>query len=533
MKRSIHKNYVLFFIITFYFFTPLQAELDDLDMLADASDWHYTERSTSDITPQIVLDLIASPPLLLQDRLQNNLYLFTYPATQQRRRSLLDYPFCLLHDYCLPECGIQWNCWFFYNQTTVDNFTKEGTNITSYWNLNDANIIGDLDLDDFGINVPDVVSLFGFLKMQERRGGIMWGFFYAGERGWNLEVRTPFYYNERNFFVTEEEKFLIEGSIIFDTDDSGSTDEGEIRKHFVSDGLGVGDTRVSAGIFVVEAPTMQLNLGIEMTLPTGYPFHYGFLGSYFSKDSNHPPFNLLELFQLGLPPVSDIDAVKQISMNFFVSAFDKLSANLLQVSMGNGGHIGIAPFFENFLVLGDRYRITTRGAAEYLFPATEQRFYITKKFPQEFEAFEPYTTEQGANPDQAPEKLDFLNEQLIDTFIPLVFPTSIYPGFIIKLSSEVSTFLGETWRMGVGLDLWWQDKERLGHIKANALEIANIRTDIATKPGEFQAKVFATANYYTQCRWFDWCLTGYVDYTMLRYGIGKDFTISIRFTADI
>lgn len=552
MKQAIHKSYVLgiiALIIQIQIQLPIKAnflsespsfnnvsspyyEIDDLDLLADAVEWQPTQRLIEDITAQLVLDFICSPPLLLQDRLQNNLYLFTFPANQQRRRSLLDYPFGLLHDYCLPECGLEFNFWFFYNQTTVDNFTKEGTNITSYWNLNDANILRDLDFEDFGIDIPTAVELFGFLKMQERRAGIMYGAYYAGECGWNIEARMPLYYNERNFFVTEEEKLLIESSIIFDTDGSGDTDEGEIRKHFVSDALGIGDTRVSAGLFVIDADTMQLNLGIEMTLPTAAAFHYKLLGGFFPKNSNHPPFNLLELFQLGLPPISDLDAVKQMTIDFFVSAFDKLSANLLQVSMGNGGHIGVAPFFENFLELGERFSITTRGAAEYLFPATEKRFYITKKFPQEFQAFEPYTG-QGADPEQAPEKLDFLNEQLINTFIPMVFSTSVYPGFIVKLSSELSGNFGDTWRFGVGYDLWWQDKERLGRIKANSIEVANIRTDIAARPGEFQAKVFSTVNYYTEGRWFDWCLTGYADYTILRYGIGKDFTISIRFTADI
>ncbi len=507
-------------------------EIDELDALADSVPWKFVVRAGSDITAQDVLDFIAAPPLLLQDRLQTNLYLFTFPANQ-RRRSLLDYPFNYLHDFCLPECGVQGSAWFFYNQTSLDNFTEAGTNITSYWNLNDENIIRDIDEDDFGINIPDAIALLGLLKMQERRTGFLFGAFGVWD-SWNLELRTPFYYNERNFFVTPEEQALIMNSNFFDTDNSGSTSRKELHEHFVSDAFGLGDTRVCAGCFLVDQENFGLNVGALMTFPTAFAFERGLIGGDFNKNSKHCPFDLLSLFQLALGTPPNTDLVTQLSIDFLVSAFDKLSANLLQVSMGNGGHIGAGFFFENDLPLNERFKITTRGEIEYLFPSSERRFYITKKFPQEFTAREPYTTEEGADPAQAPEKLAFLNMQLIDTFIPKVYSTSIYPGFIVRFASELSGYFGETWSFGIGYDLWWQDRERLGPIHANPLQIANIRTDIATRPGEFQNKIFGTICYYREDGdWFDWNLTVYGDYTILNSGIGRDFTLSFRYSAAI
>ncbi len=526
-------TYPLIYLIVFIITLPLSGfEFDELDALADNDDWHFIERNAASITPQDVLDLIASPPLLLQDRLQNDLYMFTFPGNR-RRRSLLDYPFNFLHDYTLPCWGLEVTSWFFYNQTSEDYYTKEGKFLSSYWNLSTDNIIGDIDLTDFGIQLPDAIQLFSMLRMQERRTGFMFDAFYAGIDGWNLEIRTPLYYNERNFFLTPEEKEMLENSILFDEDNSGSTDQDEIDQHFISDAIGLGDTRLSAGLFVIDQENFQLNIGLDMTLPTGVAFVRGLRGSNFPANSIAAPFDLLELFQLAFGTPPDLEAVKEMSIAFVSSVIDKLSANLIQVHMGNSGHVGLAPFFENYLPLNDRFEIVTRGAVEYLFPAYEKRFYITKKFAQQFNAFEPYTTAEGADPAQAPAKLAFLNEQLINTFIPMVFSTDVYPGFIVKFCTEIIGNFGDTWQFGLGYDLWWQDKEQLGRIKADPLVIANIRTDIATRPGAFQNKLFSSVNYYKHGRWFDWYLTGYGDYTVLNSGIGKDFTVSVRFTVDI
>lgn len=532
MKKNIRTAVVFGLLAFIHNAVSLDSEIDELDTLADNAQWEFIIRSGSDVTPQNVLDFIAAPPLLLQDRLQNDLYLFTSPANQ-RRRSLLDYPFNYLHDYCLPECGVQANFWTFANVTNRGNYTESGKTISSYWNLNDENLIGNIDEEDFGINIPDAISLFSGMWMEERRAGFMGSAFGVWD-SFNCEIRSVLlYYNERNFNVGPEERARIEQSNFFDENNSGTTDTAELHRHFISDAFGCGDTRICGGCFLIDQENFGLNVGALMTLPTALAFERGLIGGDFDKNSCHAPFDLLSLFQLFLSTPPNLVEVTRTSIDFLISAFDKLSANLLQVTMGNGGHIGTGFFFENFLPLNNRFKITTRGEIEYLFPSSEKRFYITKKFPQEFTALEPYTTDEGANPEEAPEKLAFLNNQLFDTFIPKVYKTSVYPGFIVRFASELTGYFGQTWSFGIGYDLWWQDKERLGSIKACPLQITNIRTDIATRPGSFQNKIFGTASYYCEeSIWFDeWCLTFYADYTVLSSGIGKDYTLSLRFTA--
>jgi len=526
-KRMVCGVFVIFFMCTSVYSIKNDSfedyDFDELDIYANMLEEHEGLRADGCIDAQGVLDLIADPATIdAQSKLQQNLYLHTYNVNQ---RSLLDMPQFLIHEYCLPQRW-QINSWFFYNETTRANFTDEGTNITAYWDLENANFIQNLDQLDLGVDIPTAIELFGLLKMQERRGGFMFGVAHANGR-FNLEFKTPLYYLERNFFVTPAEEKLLEEFF-------GPSDP-EQQKHFISDRIGFGDTRLTLGCFAVEHDRLKLNVGVEATIPTQISFHKGLLGSDFPKNSNHPIFNLLELFQLVFCEVNDPMQIEAISVNFLLSAFDKLSANLLQTSLGNNGHLGLMIFAEKFLHINDRFRVTTRSALEYLCPALDTRFYITKKFRQEFNAFEPYTTADGAIADQAPVKLAFLNEQLINTLIPKVYQTMIYPGFIFKFTTCIDSVLGKRkrWKLGVGFDLWWQDRERLGKIYATPWQISQIRTDIAVKPGAYQNKLFISSNYNGRGENFDWCLTLYGDGTFLSSGIGKDFNLSLRFAAEI
>jgi len=182
--------------------------------------------------------------------------------------------------------------------------------------------------------------------MQERRGGFMLGVAHANGR-FNLEFKTPLYYLERNFFVTPEEQEILESFF-------GPSDP-EQQKHFISDRVGFGDTRLTIGFFAVEDDRLQLNVGGEATIPTQIAFKKGLLGSHFKKNSNHPIFNILELFQMVFCEVKDVSQIEAITINFLLSSFDKLSANLLQTSLGNNGHLGLMIFAEKFMQFNDRF----------------------------------------------------------------------------------------------------------------------------------------------------------------------------------
>ena len=91
--------------------------------------------------------------------------------------------------------------------------------------------------------------------------------------------------------------------------------------------------------------------------------------------------------------------------------------------------------------------------------------------------------------------------------------------------------MAHRWQVAIGYDLWWQQKEKLGTIKAPEPERSILRKKIATRPGAFQGKIFGSATMFKkgpQCN-CDWSLSLYADKTFLRSGIGKDFNIGLRF----
>lgn len=507
-------------------------EIDEFDVLSDLDERNHGSyqpvvRATACVDPQEVLDLITCPAgpgipfaVEMQNRLQENFYLFTNPPNQ---RSLLDLPEFLLHLQQLPSSNWQFNTWWFYNQTSQAFYTSNSPLITSYLNVNSDVLLAGVEeaLIEFDspIDLPLARELFGFIKLQERRSGFMFDFYYNHNR-WNFEWKMPLYYFERNFFVTSEEQKRLEEIFQFETDTS-------IYKHALSDQVGIGDTRLNLGYLAVDKDWVAVNVGGLMTIPTGFAFARGLVGAHFQKNSNVGPFDFLTLAQLGICD-HDVEAIQVIAFDFLTDVADKLAANILQTGMGNNGHVGLGLFVEKHMQFTPRFRFKTRAELEYLFPASERRFYITKKLAKEFTDLEPYCE---ATDGKAAEKLDFLNEQFILTLVPRVYSTSIYPGFIFKMQSGILGTVGRTWEMGAGFDIWAQSKEKLGRIKAQPVQLQNIRLDNASRAAAFQTKLFGIINYY-KGRNHDWSLGLYGDYTVLNGGIGKDFNLSLRFSLD-
>lgn len=490
-------------------------EVDDLDQFG--AGWEPILRQGC-ITPEEVITILTNEPILAQERLKNNFYLFTNPPNS---RSLLDLPQYLLHLWCLPYTKWQWYVSLFYNQTTKGNFTKNGTTIDTYLDLNNAGLLQKLEELEFGIDIPTAVELFSAFKLQERRTGFMLGGVWLKDK-WYFECKAPIYYLERNFFISEEEQLAIEHFL----NPEGTVAEDEeiqdqIQRRAICDHFGLGDTRFNVGRFLIDNDRMMLIIGGLATIPTAGTFASGFLGTNFEKDSDHAPFSLLELFQLGLCDEKDIDKIKAITIAFGISAYDKLAANLLQTGLGNNGHVGLGIFLEKHLKLSRKFSFKTRGELEYLLPTWEKRFYITKKFPRAFdESFRHYE-----DPALAINNINFLNQQLINTVIPKVYNSLIWPGLLVKFDTALCGKIGKNWEVAVGFDLYWQEKERLGDIDATPSELFNIRKDNATKPGAYQNKIFGSVNYTKKGRYYDWCISFYGDGTVVQYGVGKDFNL--------
>src|SRR5690606_31791093 len=117
------------------------------------------------------------------------------------------------------------------------------------------------------------------------------------------------------------------------------------------------------------------------------------------KTSSVPTFNFETLFDLAEPDITEEKKAEAFNMirNFALGALDRLSANLLDAQLGNGGHLGVGLFIRTATTLdqtpfalffkGDwtkKVAFNGRGSFEYLIPAGEPRFFIAKINPKDF-----------------------------------------------------------------------------------------------------------------------------------------------------
>ena len=113
-----------------------------------------------------------------------------------------------------------------------------------------------------------------------------------------------------------------------------------------------------------------------------------------------------------------------------------------------------------------------------------------------------------------------------------MFPTRISPGYIFLWNTSL-TYQGEKLDFQFGYDLYWQDKEKLGTINGTPAQVAQLRTDIAVKPGAYQSKLFGDLIYKKQGRNRDYYFGFHLDATLLSVGIGRDFTGAFYFDMTI
>lgn len=447
--------------------------------------------------------------------LQQDLYLRTNPIVQ--RNFPIDFPIA----YFLGCKAFRWqpSISFLYNQTTQGFFTHNGTFLDSYLALNNPDLIGKIDQVAFGLGTAQIFSLLRNVKIQERRAALF--FTGAGFKGnWYLEAQIPVLYVAKNFHLTAEEKRALENELFSDDQEEKSEFDNFTREHLISDQIGIGDLRFYAGKNLIKKSMLNFMAGFLATLPTALPFAKGLYGTHFPKNNLNPTVNFVSLFNLAL---ENPEQLQQEVTQLLLAALDKLSANLLQPTLGNNGHVGVGIFGDTTVEATSRLSLRTRAALEYLLPASEQRFYLKKKSRAEFESFNTDT------PENCQAEIAFLQQQFINTLFPSIFNTTVFPGFIFKFNTLLTADMTSRWKFNLGYDLWWQQGEGLGKVSSGNIPRFALRPDISTKSDAFQNKIFGSIVYSKKGDIYDWCLSMYGDRTFLSSTIGKDFTLGMRF----
>lgn len=473
------------------------------------------------LTDQDIIKLLVQvgAPAALQGRL----YKKSNPIVI---RSLLDLPSLLFLDDQTENFTFSGK--IFYNQDREVILTDNSTRLASYLNVNMPDFLQQLELEDFGIDVPDIFPLLANVRLEERRIGFMFSFC----RRWDtvkLRIAFPFYYLEHNFFLNEEELSQIQDSPLFSeftpTRSDAEDAEAFFREHLVSDKIGFGDMRINALYHTLETPCSDLWLGGLLTLPSARTVACGFIGGCFRKPLGQPRFDLrapLIAFFCQNDPQQAFD----LALNLGIKAVDALTANLANTSLGNNGHVGIGPFLQHVWYLTPDARLVSNGSVEYQFSAPERRFFIVRVNPYEF-------AERDFNdPNQATSNINFLNRQLINTLFPFVAETRVRPGPLVKFSTAL-VFDPPNYTIELGYDFWWQGHERVKlkptHHRLPPLDIAR-----GLKPSAYQNKFFGKIIRYVQTQGgcYDWHIGLCSDITFSQKGIGRDFTVAIDLGVD-
>lgn len=465
--------------------------------------------------------------------LEENLYLHTNVLNN---RSLLDLP--LFEPLCIPyRQGWAAGFDFFWNQTPRMNFTWSSDRISSYLALQEVSFVSKLEeaIDmlapifadpSAAININKVLALAANLSVEQRRIGFM----LHGTRSWDdwrIRFFCPLYYLERNYFLTQAERDELAAEFGFDTQE---LDQEFQDTYLVSDKAGIGDTRIEFDATVYKSNINSIRAGLLATIPTAFSFKNGLKGNAFKKTACLPPANLIEnLFCIALSDkpenvkVAESIALLQV---FGLGSLERLSANLLDTSLGNDGHLGIGALTRFETDLGSmiwstdehEFHWKNRISLEYQIPSNEKRFFVEQNNPEAF------AQRNFDDPDQADANLEFLEEELVKRFYPVAFDVLIQPGVIFRFDSRVC-YQKRNWSLMTGAELWAQSAARFKSVDAFGRLASQLDIAKAKASGALQLSIFGGLSYTLERPQRTWILSLNGDGAVVTRGIGKDFTL--------
>jgi hypothetical protein len=518
-------RFILTFLISLTFTLPLeiksQSELEQQieaglfdyepemsDMINTALDPNIT-RATKASTIDTLTD--ADEKINAHLLLQNPIYFRSHPIG---RRSIIDLAIFQNFATFIPLTKL--SCLPFYTQTYQEYYFKEYEAIKHYIDMKQDHLIRALDVLRFTtFNVPQVLSLFENLKLQERQIGFMFEGVQTTDE-WSFSARMPLYYTEHNMFLTSSEQATIEDSAIF------VNFEGDpiqfAKDHLISDYIGLGDTKINFEYLLKTTPKYQFSLGGKITVPTTWRIGKGIIGSHF--DVNKKAFDL-DLHSDILDLIATPDKIKDNVAAFGLDVMDRLSTILLEQGAGNNHHFGFGIFGHSTMFFREHVYLTSLSSMEVFTPAPEKRFFIVKNDEGAFNAF----NWDNVNV-QVEDKLTFLNAQLKEKFFPPAYSTVIWPGVIFQ-STMALTYEGQKWNFVAGSDFWWKTKEHFLNIKAPS-DIKDLLEIEKAKRGHlYQTGVWVAAERHPFPE-SEWQFGVRLGTTTLSNGIGQDVSFAFH-----
>jgi hypothetical protein len=432
--------------------------------------------------------------------------------------------FWLMPDKC---ANLNWNfrTHLFFNDNGYLHMSPKGYTLgTSYIQLNEE-FFEDIDIQEFQDKLPSLF-LMSPAKIQERRLGFMFQTFKNWQK-YSLEALFGLIYDERNYFFTPEEQAALTDQFAAENTSNGARNP-TLIEHALSDKIGITDLQLKFRIPIcdtTDTDRVYINAGPIVTVPTAFALKNGIFGSNFVGKSHRPTFNIKQL--LDDAQAGNTTNAAQIVIPVLVNSIDRLSEDVLQTPLGNGGHFGVGALIEPQYIYSDSIRVPISAWFEYLVPAYEPRFYIQKKYPALFTDDALYWP--GMSEAEAGASLAFLDEQAINTIYLERESVKVHPGFTgefqiapeFKINSCIFT---------IGYDFWFKQREHLGKFQtAQKATIAQLNRAYNKPFCAYQNKVFSKICYRAIKKTYDWTLDISGEKTLSSYGIGKGWSLAIAF----
>jgi len=507
-----------------------QDYLDFFNEYLESADLEHISRVIEPIQIMIFLERLGIPELL-----DEPIFLHT---NRLNKRSLLDQP---LFEPDRAEFPGKWviGSSAFLRKTNRSNFTKHSDKLKSYIALAEQSLIDKLEnsIDQANILSPGleieiakILSLFENMTVEERQAGFMMHLMKRW-RTTTFRMMFPLYYAENNFSLTKREQDEVARVL----GRPAPEEEERFRKrHFISDKIGMGDTRIEIDHVFFKRPSGTLRGGGLATIPTAWTWGGGFLGSLFAKPSTLPIFELEPIFNAidSQSPEAEQEAFIILN-NFLLNAFDRFAANLIDVPLGNNHHLGLGLYLRGKIPLdyyintsfAHRIKLASRTSIELFLPATEKRFYINKIDEEGF------SNHNFKDNEQAAENLQFLKEQAVARIFLRAFDTRIIPGVIFRWNGG-AYYQGERFGFNLGTDFWLQNKARISKIYVPQKTKNEIDIPKAKQPVAYQGKIFGGIVFKDKTDKRSWYFSLNADASLYERGLGQDYSVSFNFEAN-
>lgn len=471
------------------------SHLDFFDYGVDLSDLEEYERNH----PIDFRSTNLNPGDLIQPLIDANI---TSPLINKTQAPLgRDILYLLPHKITALERG-GLALYYFFNMTNRMHFTVR--------DLFDEETIDQIVQNLLAFPLPEsiaefssLIPLFKKITIQERKTGIL------GQFGWvygplMLQIHTSILLGERNFWLSKSDQRAVRQIIVRITGQEGDAlDESE----FYRISVGLGDTRLKAGLNTINMPNFQMDIGLEGIIPTSEIF---------------TPVTLRTNVHNIIEPEVSINMIQDNALPVLLNIRDYL----VKPRLGNNGHFGFGCFVESKIgIFHDLAQLWMRLSYDKLLPAKEDRLIMNRK-----------TVDQQdlKNALDDPDKFRdaaLLNSYFEEYVFPPAYTVMVHPGGVFNFISSVS-FDVKRLRYALGYDFYAQQKERIKDIYGADVKLDQVRYEDAVSGLKQQHKIFSELLYKFKTSGSNAMSLGMGgDYTISSKEIGRDWTVYLKFIA--